>query len=92
MVEARKDTALILHPLTDDRRELPIEKPGEVLAAPPGFMLVVSYKPGYQHVFKNLKPSSRQRFVALTITRLLATQICGKTADSVRCSAAACRT
>ena len=66
VVEARKDTTVILHPLTDDRRELPIEKTGEVLAAPAGFMLVVSYNPGYQHVFKNLKPSTRQRFVALT--------------------------
>jgi nitric oxide reductase NorQ protein len=66
VVEARKDTTVILHPLTDDRRELPIEKTGEVLAAPPGFMLVVSYNPGYQHVFKNLKPSTRQRFVSLT--------------------------
>jgi len=65
VVEARKDTTVILHPLADDRRELPIEKTGEVLAAPPGFMLVVSYNPGYQHVFKNLKPSTRQRFVAL---------------------------
>jgi nitric oxide reductase NorQ protein len=65
IVEARKDTTVILHPLTDDRRELPIEKTGEVLKAPPGFMLVVSYNPGYQHVFKNLKPSTRQRFVAL---------------------------
>ena len=68
VVEARKDTTVILHPLTDDRRELPIEKTGEVLAAPPDFMLVVSYNPGYQHVFKNLKPSTRQRFVALTLT------------------------
>ena len=66
VVEARKDTTVILHPLTDDRRELPIEKTGEVIAAPPGFMLVVSYNPGYQQVFKNLKPSTRQRFVALT--------------------------
>jgi nitric oxide reductase NorQ protein len=65
VVEARKDTTVILHPLTDDRRELPIEKTGEVLKAPPEFMLVVSYNPGYQHVFKNLKPSTRQRFVAL---------------------------
>ncbi len=66
VVEARKDTTVILHPLTDDRRELPIEKTGEVLAAPPGFMLVASYNPGYQHVFKTLKPSTRQRFVALS--------------------------
>lgn len=66
VVEARKDTTVVLHPLTDDRRELLIEKTGEVLSAPPGFMLVVSYNPGYQHVFKSLKPSTRQRFVALT--------------------------
>ena len=66
VVEARKDTTVILHPLTDDRRELPIEKTGEVLKAPPSFMLVVSYNPGYQHIFKNLKPSTRQRFVALS--------------------------
>jgi nitric oxide reductase NorQ protein len=66
VVEARKDTTVILHPLTDDRRELPIEKTGEVLKAPAQFMLVVSYNPGYQHAFKNLKPSTRQRFVALS--------------------------
>lgn len=66
VVEARKDTTVILHPLTDDRRELPLEKTGEVLKAPPDFMLVISYNPGYQHVLKNLKPSTRQRFVALT--------------------------
>lgn len=66
VVEARKDTTVILHPLTDDRRELPLEKTGELVKAPPEFMLVVSYNPGYQHLFKNLKPSTRQRFVALT--------------------------
>lgn len=66
IVEARKDTTVILHPLTDDRRELPLEKTGELLKAPPEFMLVVSYNPGYQHMFKNIKPSTRQRFVALT--------------------------
>ncbi len=57
---------MILHPLTDDRRELPLEKTGEVIKAPAEFMLVISYNPGYQHMFKNLKPSTRQRFVALT--------------------------
>jgi nitric oxide reductase NorQ protein len=66
VVEARKDTTVILHPLTDDRRELPLEKTGEVIKAPPEFMLVISYNPGYQNMFKNLKPSTRQRFVALT--------------------------
>ncbi|MGM8061289.1 CbbQ/NirQ/NorQ/GpvN family protein [Vogesella indigofera] len=66
VVEARKDTTVVLHPLTDDRRILPIERTGEELQAPPGFMLVVSYNPGYQHVLKTLKPSTRQRFVALS--------------------------
>lgn len=66
VVEARKDTTVILHPLTDDRRELPVEKTGELVKAPPEFMLVISYNPGYQNMFKNLKPSTRQRFVALT--------------------------
>ena len=66
VVEARKDTTVILHPLADDRRELPVDKTGELLAAPPEFMLVVSYNPGYQNLFRNLKPSTRQRFVALS--------------------------
>ena len=66
MVEARKDTTVVLHPLADDRRVLPIERTGEELQAPPGFMLVVSYNPGYQNLLKSLKPSTRQRFVALT--------------------------
>ena len=66
VVEARKDTTVILHPLADDRRELPLDRTGELLAAPPEFMLVVSYNPGYQNLFKNLKPSTRQRFVALS--------------------------
>lgn len=65
VVEARKDTTVVLHPLTDDRRILPIERTGEKLEAPPEFMLVVSYNPGYQHVFKGMKPSTRQRFVAM---------------------------
>ena len=65
VVEARKDTTVVLHPLADDRRVLPIERTGELLAAPPEFMLVVSYNPGYQNLLKNLKPSTRQRFVAL---------------------------
>jgi nitric oxide reductase NorQ protein len=64
VVEARKDTTVVIHPLADDRRELPIERTGEVLKAPPEFMLVMSYNPGYQNVLKNLKPSTRQRFVA----------------------------
>jgi nitric oxide reductase NorQ protein len=67
IVEARKDTTVVLHPLTDDRRILPIERTGETLAAPPEFMLVVSYNPGYQNLLKGLKPSTRQRFVALSL-------------------------
>ena len=65
IVEARKDTTVVIHPLADDRRMLPIEKLGEVLSAPPDFMLVISYNPGYQSVMKDLKPSTRQRFVAI---------------------------
>jgi nitric oxide reductase NorQ protein len=66
IVEARKDTTVVIHPLADDRRELPIEKRGELLVAPPEFMLAVSYNPGYQSILKDLKPSTRQRFVALS--------------------------
>jgi nitric oxide reductase NorQ protein len=65
VVEARKDVTVVLHPLTDDRRRLMIDRTGEELAAPPCFMLVASYNPGYQHVLKKLKPSTRQRFVAI---------------------------
>ncbi len=65
VVEARKDTTVILHPLADDRRALPIERTGELLQAPPEFMLVVSYNPGYQNLLKGMKPSTRQRFVAI---------------------------
>ena len=65
VVEARKDVSVVLHPLTDDRRILPIDRTGETLEAPPGFMLVVSYNPGYQNILKTLKPSTRQRFLAL---------------------------
>ena len=67
VVEARKDTTVVLHPLTDDRRILPIERTGEELQAPNDFMLVVSYNPGYQSLLKSLKPSTRQRFVAVTL-------------------------
>lgn len=66
VVEARKDTTVVLHPLTDDRRILPLERSGEILNAPPEFMLVVSYNPGYQNLLKGMKPSTRQRFVALS--------------------------
>ena len=65
VVEARKDTTVVLHPLTDDRRILPLERTGEILHAPPQFMLVVSYNPGYQNFLKGMKPSTRQRFVSL---------------------------
>ncbi len=65
VVEARKDTVVIIHPLTDDRRRLPIEKRGTVVEAPPEFMLVVSYNPGYQSILKDLKQSTRQRFIAM---------------------------
>ncbi len=63
VVEARKDTTVVLHPLADDRRMLPIDRTGELL---PSFMLVVSYNPGYQNFLKGMKPSTRQRFVSLT--------------------------
>jgi len=65
IVEARKDTTVVIHPLADDRRELPVEKLGEIFTAPKEFMLAVSYNPGYQSVVKDLKQSTRQRFVAL---------------------------
>jgi nitric oxide reductase NorQ protein len=65
IVEARKDTTVVLHPLSDDRRMLPIERTGEILHAPPEFMLVVSYNPGYQNMLKGMKPSTRQRFVSM---------------------------
>jgi nitric oxide reductase NorQ protein len=65
VVEARQDTLVVIHPLADDRRMLPLEKTGELLEAAPGFQLVISYNPGYQHALKELKPSTRQRFVAL---------------------------
>ncbi|MCP5150695.1 MAG: CbbQ/NirQ/NorQ/GpvN family protein [Ectothiorhodospiraceae bacterium] len=65
VVEARKDTTVVLHPLTDHRRTLYLERTGETLPAPPGFMLVVSYNPGYQNLLKGMKPSTRQRFVSL---------------------------
>lgn len=65
VVEARQDTVVVIHPLTDDRRLLPIDRTGELIEAAPGFQLVISYNPGYQHAIKDLKPSTRQRFVAL---------------------------
>jgi len=65
VVEARKDTTVVLHPLSDNRRILPIERTGETLHAPSEFMLVVSYNPGYQNLLKGMKPSTRQRFVSM---------------------------
>lgn len=67
VVEARQDTVVVLHSLTDYRRVLPIDKTGESLVAAPGFQLVISYNPGYQRMLKDLKPSTRQRFVALDL-------------------------
>jgi nitric oxide reductase NorQ protein len=65
IVEARKDTTVVIHPLADDRRILPVEKRGEILKAPPEFLLSISYNPGYQSVLKELKQSTRQRFLAI---------------------------
>ncbi len=65
VVEARKDTTVVIHPLGDDRRVLPIEKKGQVLEASDDFMLVISYNPGYQSVLKDLKQSTKQRFMAI---------------------------
>jgi nitric oxide reductase NorQ protein len=67
LVEARQDTVVVLHPLSDDRRLLPLERKGELLAAHPDFQLVISYNPGYQSLAKELKPSTRQRFVAIEL-------------------------
>ena len=67
VVEARQDTTVVIHPLADHRRQLPIERLGEVLDAAPGFCLVVSYNPGYQSVLKDLKDSTRQRMVAIEL-------------------------
>lgn len=65
VVEARQDTTVIIHPLTDARRTLPLDKKGEVVHAHPDFQLVVSFNPGYQSSAKDMKPSTRQRFAAL---------------------------
>ena len=64
IVEARQDTTVVIHPLTDHRRTLPLDKKGEVVAAHPDFQLVISYNPGYQSLMKDLKQSTRQRFAA----------------------------
>lgn len=65
IVESRQDVVVVIHPLSDHRRLLPVEKRGEIVEAAPGFQLVVSYNPGYQHALKELKPSTRQRFVTI---------------------------
>ena len=66
IVEARQDTTVVIHPLADDRRMLSLERKGELLHAAPGFQLVMSFNPQHQHAIKQLKPSTRQRFVTLT--------------------------
>ncbi len=65
VVEARQDTTVVIHPLTDHRRTLPLDKKGEMVTAHPDFQLVISYNPGYQNLMKDLKQSTRQRFTAL---------------------------
>ncbi len=65
VVEARQDTTVVIHPLTDHRRNLPLDKKGELVAAHPDFQLVISYNPGYQSLMKDLKQSTKQRFVAM---------------------------
>lgn len=64
IVEARQDTTVVIHPLTDHRRTLPLDKKGELINAHPDFQLVISYNPGYQSLLKDLKQSTKQRFVA----------------------------
>lgn len=68
VVEARQDTTVVIHPLTDNRRVLPLEKKGELLKAHPDFFLIISYNPGYQSLLKDLKQSTKQRFGALDFT------------------------
>lgn len=65
VVEARKDTLVLIHPLADHRRMLPLEKKGSLVQAHPRFLLVISYNPGYQSMLKDLKISTRQRFAAI---------------------------
>lgn len=65
VVEARQDTTVVIHPLTDHRRILPLDKKGELVTAHPDFHLVISYNPGYQSALKDLKTSTKQRFAAL---------------------------
>ncbi|MFA5400168.1 MAG: CbbQ/NirQ/NorQ/GpvN family protein [Dehalococcoidia bacterium] len=84
VVEARKDTIVLIHPLADHRRSLYIEKKGEMLEASDSFILVISYNPGYQSILKNLKHSTRQRFIAIEFThppRNIETRIIAHEAD-----------
>ena len=67
IVEARQDTTVVIHPLADHRRELPVDRLGTTLPAAAGFQLVISYNPGYQSVLKNIKESTRQRFIAIEL-------------------------
>ncbi|MCV7215203.1 CbbQ/NirQ/NorQ/GpvN family protein [Mycobacterium crocinum] len=67
IVEARQDTIVVIHPLADHRRELPVDRLGTSVPAAPGFQLVISYNPGYQSVLKSIKESTRQRFVAIEL-------------------------
>ncbi|MCZ7528439.1 MAG: CbbQ/NirQ/NorQ/GpvN family protein [Acidimicrobiia bacterium] len=83
IVEARKDTTVLIHPLADYRRLLPVEKRGELLEAAEGFLLVLSFNPGYQTALKDLKHSTRQRFVAIEFgypPRALETEIIAREA------------
>ncbi|MHB1667414.1 CbbQ/NirQ/NorQ domain-containing protein, partial [Thiomonas sp.] len=68
VVEARQDTTVVIHPLTDNRRVLPLEKKGELVHAHPDFQIVISYNPGYQSLMKDLKQSTKQRFGGLDFT------------------------
>jgi nitric oxide reductase NorQ protein len=67
IVEARKDVTVVIHPLTDHRRYLPVEKRGKIFHAPDEFMMVISYNPNYQSILKELKPSTRQRFISINL-------------------------
>ncbi len=84
IVEARQDTTVVIHPLTDHRRTLPLDKKGELIKAHPDFQLVISYNPGYQNLMKDLKQSTKQRFVAFDFdyaTESVEVEILAKEAD-----------
>ncbi|MBI3772070.1 MAG: CbbQ/NirQ/NorQ/GpvN family protein [Gammaproteobacteria bacterium] len=84
VVEARQDTTVVIHPLTDHRRNLPLDKKGELIEAHPDFQLVISYNPGYQSLMKDLKQSTKQRFAALDFdypTEDIETEIVAKETD-----------